>query len=73
MISGSLEVKLPTIWTDERAKVKRVRGEKNEKGEGSDRKDQKQEDASVGKGKGIAKHRVFFDILLLRRADKLDA
>ena len=27
-IEGSLEVKLPTIWTDEKAKVGRVREEK---------------------------------------------
>jgi hypothetical protein len=29
MIEGSLEVKLPTIWTDEKAEVGRVREEKN--------------------------------------------
>jgi hypothetical protein len=28
MIEGSLEVKLPTIWTDEKAEVGRVREEK---------------------------------------------
>jgi len=28
LIEGSLEVKLPTIWTDEKAKVGRVRKEK---------------------------------------------
>jgi hypothetical protein len=28
MIEGSLEVKLPTIWTDARAEVGRVREEK---------------------------------------------
>jgi hypothetical protein len=28
MIEGSLEVKLPTVWTDEKAKVGRVREEK---------------------------------------------
>jgi hypothetical protein len=28
MIEGSLEVKLPTIWTDEAAEVRKVREEK---------------------------------------------
>jgi len=28
MFEGSLEVKLPTIWTDGKAEVGRVRGEK---------------------------------------------
>jgi len=28
LIEGSLEVKLPTIWTDEKAEVRRVREEK---------------------------------------------
>ena len=29
MFEGSLEVKLPTIWTDGKAEVERVREEKN--------------------------------------------
>ena len=29
IIEGSLEVKLPTIWTDEKAEVGRVREEKS--------------------------------------------
>ena len=29
MIEGSLEVKLPTIWTDGKAEVERVRKEKS--------------------------------------------
>ena len=31
MIEGSLEVKLPTIWTDGKAEVERVREEKKRK------------------------------------------
>jgi len=45
-----LEVKLPTIWRDEKA----VSREKSQK-----RKDQKKEDAGVRKGKKVAKHCVF--------------
>ena len=47
---GSLEVKLPTIWRDEKA----VSREKSQK-----RKDQKKEDAGARKGRKVAKHCVF--------------
>ena len=49
-IEGSLEVKLPTIWRDEKA----VSREKSPK-----RKDQKKEDAGARKGRKAAKHCVF--------------
>ena len=47
---GSLEVKLPTIWRDEKA----VSREKSQK-----RKDQKKEAAGARKGRKVAKHCVF--------------
>ena len=47
IIEGSLEVKLPTIWRDEKA----VSREKSQK-----RKDQKKEDAGARKGGKVAKH-----------------
>ena len=50
IFKGSLEVKLPTIWRDEKA----VSREK------SQRKDQKKEDAGARKGRKVAKHCVFF-------------
>ena len=50
MMEGSFEVKLPTIWTDEKA-VSRQKSQK--------RKDQKKEDAGAQKGRKVAKHRVF--------------
>ena len=50
MFEGSLEVKLPTIWRDEKA----VSREKSQK-----RKDQKKEDAGARKGSKVAKHSVF--------------
>ena len=50
VVEGSLEVKLPTIWRDEKA----VSREKSQK-----RKDQKKEDAGARKGRKVAKHCVF--------------
>ena len=50
LIEGSLEVKLPTIWRDEKA----VSREKSQK-----RKDQKKENAGARKGRKVAKHFVF--------------
>ena len=60
IIEGSLEVKLPTIWTDE--KQSRAEGEKGERLEerrSEKRKSQKKEDADVRKGRKVAKHCVF--------------
>ena len=49
IFEGSLEVKLPTIWTDERR-----RWEESER-----REEQKREDAGARKGRKVAKHCVF--------------
>jgi hypothetical protein len=62
LIEGSLEVKLPTIWRDEKA----VSREKSQK-----RKDQKKEDAGARKGrKESRKTLCFFVVLWLRRVEK---
>ena len=61
IIEGSLEVKLPTIWRDEKA----VSREKSQK-----RKDQKKEDAGARKGRKVTKHCVFSWFLWLRRVEK---
>ena len=50
IVEGSLEVKLPTIWRDEKA-VSRAKSQK--------RKDQKKEDAGARKGRKVAKRCVF--------------
>ena len=50
IVEGNLEVKLPTIWRDEKA----VSREKSQK-----RKDQKKEGAGARKGRKAAKHGVF--------------
>ena len=76
MIEGSLEVKLPTIWTDEkqsRAKAERrekIRREKSRRVEEKKRKSQKKEDADARKGRKVAKHCVFSTDLRLRRVKK---
>ena len=60
MIEGSLEVKLPTIWTDE--KQSRAEGERRERLEerrSEKRKSQKKEDADARKGRKVAEHCVF--------------
>ena len=60
IIEGSLEVKLPTIWTDE--KQSRAEGERRERLEerrSEKRKSQKKEDADARKGRKVGKHCVF--------------
>ena len=60
VIEGSLEVKLPTIWTDEkqsRAEAERREGLEERRSE--KRKSQKKEDADTRKGRKVAKHCVF--------------
>ena len=56
MVEGSLEVKLPTIWTDE----KQSRAEAERRGRlekrRSEEKESKKEDADARKGRKVAKH-----------------
>ena len=73
MIEGSLEVKLPTIWTDEkqrweesetrREEKRRDETKRDEKRREEDRtskkKSQKKEDPGARKGREVAKHCVF--------------
>ena len=81
IIEGSLEVKLPTVWTDEAAGRRAVREEKRreekrreekrreEERRSNKRKSQKKEDAGARKGRKMAKHCVCH-VLWLRRVDK---
>ena len=68
VIEGSLEVKLPTIWTDGTAGVGRVREEKSRREKIREEKEQKKEDADARKGRKVAKQRkeVRNDVLWLR-------
>ena len=68
MIEGSLEVKLPTIWTDEKqGRAEAERRERLEERRSEKRKSQKKEDADARKGRKVAKHCVFSKDLGLRR------
>ena len=60
IIEGSLEVKLPTIWTDEKqSRAEAERRERLEERRSEKRKSQKKEDADGRKGRKVAKHFVF--------------
>jgi len=68
LIERSLEVKLPTIWTDEKQRweesEKRREEEKSKK-----RKSQKKEKSGARKGRKVAKHGVF-PMICVRRVEK---
>ena len=64
MIEGSLEVKLPTIWTDakqrwEESEKRREEKRSEAKRREEKRKSQKKEDPGARKGSKVAKHCVF--------------
>ena len=60
IIEGSLEVKLPTIWTAEKqSRAEAERRERLEERRSEKRKSQKKEDADARKGRKVAKHCVF--------------
>ena len=56
VIEGSLEVKLPTIWTDGKAEVGRSEKRRREERRSEKRKSQKKEDAGARKGRKVTKH-----------------
>ena len=71
MFEGSLEVKHPTIWTDEKKRWEESEKRREEKKEDQKkRKSQKKEDLGARKGRKVAKHCVFPMILWLRRVEK---
>ena len=60
LIEGNLEVKLPTIWTnEEQSRAEAKRRERSEERRSEKRKSQKKEDADARKGRKVAKHGVF--------------
>ena len=59
IIKGSLEVKLPTIWTDEKQRWEESEKRREEKRRSKKRKSQKKEDAGARKGRKVAKHCIF--------------
>ena len=74
LFEGSLEVKLPTIWTDEKQSreeaERRGREKRKNRREKIRRESQKKEDADARKGRKVAKHCVFSNDLRLRRVEK---
>ena len=71
MFEGSLEVKLPTIWTDEKqSRAEAERRERLEERRSEKRKSQKKEDANVRKGKESRETLCFSNDLGLRRVEK---
>ena len=60
IIEGSLEVKLPTIWTDEKqSRAEAERRGRLEERRSEKRKSKKKEDTDTRKGRKVAKHYVF--------------
>ena len=60
LIEGSLEVKLPTIGTDEKQRwSRRIEKRRAEERRSEKRKSQKKEDVGARKGRKVAKHCVF--------------
>ena len=65
LVEGSLEVKLPTVWTDGKAQpgrssdMEQVRSEKIRDGEAQTWRKSEEGDAGARKGGKVAKHRVF--------------
>ena len=56
MIEGSLEVKLPTTWTDEKQRWEESAKRREEERRSKKRKSQKKEDPGARKGRKVAKH-----------------
>ena len=59
IIERSLEVKLPTIWTDEKQRWEESEKRREEERRSKKRKSQKKEDPGARKGRKVAKHCVF--------------
>ena len=56
---GSLEVKLPTIWTDEKHRWKESENRREEERRSKKRGSEKKENPGARKGRKVAKHCVF--------------
>ena len=59
MFEGSLEVKLPTIWTNEKQRWEESEKRREEERRSKKRKSQKKEDGDARKGRKVAIHCVF--------------
>jgi hypothetical protein len=72
MIEGNLEVKLPTVWTDEKQRwSRRIEKRRAEERRSEKRKRQKKEDAGARKGRTESRETLCFsNDLWARRVDK---
>ena len=59
LVEGSLEVKFPTTWTDEKQRWEQSEKRRGEERRSKMRKSQKKEDPGARKGRKVTKHRVF--------------
>ena len=59
IVEGSLEIKLPIIWTDEKQKCEESEKRREEERRSKKRKSQKKEDPGARKGRKVAKDCVF--------------
>ena len=60
IFEGSLEVKLPTIWTNEKQRWEESEKRREDERISKKRKSQKKEDPGARKGRKVAKRCVFF-------------
>ena len=72
IFDGSLEVRLPTIWTDEAAEVGRGREEKGRRKKKEDQRRERVRRKKMRTGKKVetSRNTVFSDVWLLRRVEK---
>ena len=70
MIKGSLEVKLPTIWTDGKAEVVRVREEKRRREKIREEKEREERRCRCAKRSETCDSLCFSNDLWLRRVEK---
>jgi len=70
IFEGSLEVKLPTIWTNEKQRWEESEKRREDERISKKRKSQKKEDPGARKGRKVAKRVFFFNDLWFRRVEK---
>ena len=70
IIEGSIEVKLPPIWADEKQRWEESEKRREEERRSQKRKSQKKEDPGARKGRKVAKTLCFSNDVWLRRVEK---
>ena len=70
MVDGSLEAKLPTIWTHEKQRWEESEKRREEERRSKKRKSKKKEDPGAPKSRKVSKTLCFSNDLWLRRVEK---